>query len=143
MLLSSVTQLLGGRKTLGREIRTQVDLVDLSRTGVTKASLLHLAEYMGSPVSQIAVLLPTTERTIQRYSPHQHFNQSVSESILHIAEVVARGTEVFGDKRDFLAWLEQASIPLGSRSPKSLLSSRFGAGMVLDELTRIEHGIVS
>jgi putative toxin-antitoxin system antitoxin component (TIGR02293 family) len=143
MFLSSVTQLLGGKKMLGREIRTQVDLIDLSRRGVPKASLLHLAEYMGSPVSQIAVLLPTTERTIQRYSPHQHFNQAVSESILQIAEVVARGTEVFGDKERFLAWLKQSSTPLGGRSPESLIASRFGAGMVLDELTRIEHGIVT
>ena len=73
----------------------------------------------------------------------QHFNQAVSESILQIAEVVARGTEVFEDKENFLAWLDQPSTPLGERSPKNLLSSRFGAGMVLDELTRIEHGIVS
>jgi len=143
MSLSFVTQLLGGKKTLGQELRTQMDLIDLSSKGVPKASLVHLAEYMGSSVSQMAVLLPITERTIQRYSPHELFNRVVSEHIFHIAEVVARGAEVFEDKESFLTWLTQPSMALGGRSPKSLLASRFGTDMVLDELTRIEHGVVS
>ena len=143
MDLSLITQLLGGRETLGQEVRTQMDLITLSRNGVPKAALLHLARYMDLPISKIAALLPVTERTIQRYTPQQHFNRVVSEYILHIAEVIARGAEVFEDKDSFLAWLTQPSAALAGQSPRDLLTSRFGTGMVLDELTRIEHGIVS
>ena len=39
-----------------------------------------------------------------------------------------------------MTWIDQPSTALGGQSPKSLLSSRFGIDMVLDELTRIEHG---
>jgi len=143
MHLSFVTQLLGGKKTLGQEVRTQMDLINLSRIGLPKASLLHLAEYMGSSVNQMAALLPVTERTIQRYAAQDRFNRVVSEQIFHIAEVISRGAEVFEDKESFLAWFAQPSTPLGGHSPKSLLASRFGTGVVLDELTRIEHGVVS
>lgn len=143
MYLSFVTQLLGGKKILGQEVRSQMDLINLSRLGIPKASLLHLAKYMGLPVAQMADLLPVTERTIQRYAPQKHFSRVVSEYILHIAGVVARGAEVFEEKEDFLSWLVQPCTALGGQSPKSLLTSSFGTDMVLDELTRIEHGVVS
>lgn len=143
MTISSVTQLLGGKKTLGREIRTRMDLIDLSRKGVSKEALLYLAKFMGLPVSQMAALLPVTERTIQRYAPKEHFDRVVSENILHLAEVVARGLEVFENSDSFKTWLDQPSAALGGRSPKSLLPSRFGIDMVLDELTRIEHGVAA
>ena len=143
MYTSLMTELLGGKKTTGLEVRTPMDLVELSRKGVSKASLLYLAEYMGSPVGKMAVLLPVTERTIQRYGRKDLFNRVVSESILHVAEVVARGVEIFEDKEIFLGWLRQPSEAMGGRTPVSLLNSRYGASMVLDELTRIEHGVVS
>jgi putative toxin-antitoxin system antitoxin component (TIGR02293 family) len=141
--LASVTELLGGKKTLGREIKTQLDLVEISSRGVQKKSLQRLARYMGSSTSKMAALLPVTERTIQRYAPEDHFNRVVSEYILHIAEVMAKGTEVFGDKNAFMHWLAQPNTALGSRTPKSLLDSRFGTDMILDELGRIEHGVFS
>jgi len=142
-MISSLTRLLGGKKTLGREVRTRMDLIDLSRKGVSKESLLHLAQSMGLPVSKMAALLPVTERTIQRYAPKEHFDRVVSENILHLAEVVARGIEVFEDNDRFMTWIDHPSTALGGRSPKSLLSSRFGIDMVLDELTRIEHGVAA
>jgi putative toxin-antitoxin system antitoxin component (TIGR02293 family) len=70
-------------------------------------------------------------------------NRVVSEHILQLAEVAARGVEVFGDKAAFLAWLHHANTALGHQTPVSLLSSRFGAEIVLDELGRLEHGIVA
>jgi putative toxin-antitoxin system antitoxin component (TIGR02293 family) len=143
MTIASVTQLLGGKKTLGREVRTRMDLIDLSRKGVSKEALLYLAKFMGLPVSQMAALLPVTERTIQRYAPKEHFDRVVSENILHLAEVAARGLEVFKNNDNFKTWIDQPSTALGGRSPKSLLASRFGIDMVLDELTRIEHGVAA
>jgi putative toxin-antitoxin system antitoxin component (TIGR02293 family) len=91
----------------------------------------------------MAALLPVTERTIQRYAPKEHFDRVVSENILHLAEVVARGLAVFENSDNFKAWINQPSTALGGRSPKSLLPSRFGIDMVLDELTRIEHGVAA
>ena len=143
MPTSKITALLGGKKALGKDIKSQMDLVDVALAGVTKESLQHLAKEMGESIRQIAELLPLTERTIQRYQAKRRFSSVVSESILQIAEVVARGAEVFEDKERFLEWLVQPSAALGNQTPKSLMRSRFGTDMVLAELTRIEHGVLS
>ena len=143
MALLTIAGLLGGKRVLGRDIRTQMDLIEVGHKGVPKASLMHLAKYIGSSISKMAALLPVTERTIQRYSAKDRFDESVSEDILQIAQVVARGVEVFEDKGNFLNWLAQPAAAFGGRTPMSLLDSCFGIDMVLDELTRIEHGVVS
>ena len=143
MQLSSIARILGGKSVLRANIKTRMDLMELGRKGVSKRALLKLADYLELSVGQIADLLPITERTIQRYSPAKRFKSDVSEHILHIAEVAVRGAEVFGEKRRFLAWISQPSAALGNSIPNSLLSSRFGTELVLDELGRIEHGIVA
>ena len=143
MDLSKVANVLGGEHALPRKIETRMDLIELGDKGVTKDALLRLATYLSLSLSQMAKLLPITERTIQRYSRKKRFNRVVSEQILQIAEVAARGVEVFGDRDRFLSWIKQPSTGLGNRTPTTLLGSRFGTEMVLDELGRIEHGVVS
>ena len=143
MNLSSVARILGGRRTLHLDIRDRMDLVELGKRGVSKAALLKLASYLGLSVGEMAALLPVGERTIQRYSRTRRFKSSVSEHILQIAEVAARGEEVFGEKERFLAWLNLSSAALGNSTPGDLLCSRFGAELILDELGRIEHGILA
>jgi putative toxin-antitoxin system antitoxin component (TIGR02293 family) len=143
MELHSIIEVLGGDKAFHRSLRNRIDLIELGKIGLTKASLLHLADYLDLTLSQMADLLPITERTIQRYSDDQHFSPSVSEHILQIAECAAVGIRVFEDKGKFLAWLRHPNRALGQQTPMSLLSSRFGSGMVLDTLGRIEYGVFS
>lgn len=143
MNLSALANVLGGKKVLKKNIQSRMDLIELSNKGVTKDALIHLAKYFACSVNQIAQLLPVTERTIQRYTPGKPFNRIVSEHILQIAEVAARGSEVFEDRDKFLAWMKQPSKALNNNKPMSLLNSRFGNDMVIDELGRMEHGVFS
>ncbi len=140
---SSIAKILGGKATLKTELRSSLDLFELGRRGLSKRALLNLASYLGLTVKEISALLPVTERTIQRYSPEQRFRADVSDHILHVAEVAARGEEVFGDKQRFISWMAQPSAALGNKIPEELLSSRIGTELVLDELGRIEHGIIA
>jgi putative toxin-antitoxin system antitoxin component (TIGR02293 family) len=91
----------------------------------------------------MAQLLPVTGRTIQRYTLQKPFNRAVSEQILQIVEVVAKGLEVLQGREKFLAWMNHPNKALNNKTPMSLLNSKFGADMVLDELGRIEHGVFS
>jgi putative toxin-antitoxin system antitoxin component (TIGR02293 family) len=143
MQLSDIERVLGGEKVLRMKIQRRQDLIALGHRGVTKGALLNLARFLSFPIDQIAELLPISERTIQRYTRGQHFNRAVSEQILQIAEVVAKGVEVFEDRDRFLTWMQQPNVALGNKTPVSLLISRFGTQMVLDELGRIEHGVLS
>gem|GEM_PF-89207 len=105
-----------------------MDLIELGDKGVTKDALVHLTRYLDISLSQMAELLSITERTIQRYTMEKSFNRILSEQILQIAEVAARGTEVFGDKDKFLLWLKQPNRALGNKTPINLLGSRLYGG---------------
>jgi len=138
---TTVEEILGGKKTLNKSIRGKMDLIELSNIGVTKEALLHLAKYWSLSIHQIAEVLPVTERTIQRYTPKKHFNRAVSEQILQLATVAARGTEVFGSRESFLEWMSMPNAALANKKPIGLINTKFGAELVLDELGRIEHGV--
>jgi putative toxin-antitoxin system antitoxin component (TIGR02293 family) len=143
MSLAGVVELLGGEKVLRQRIHSRLDLIALSRKGVPKEALVRLARFLSCTVHEVVDLLPVTERTLQRYSPEQPLNRVVSEHIIQLAEVAAKGVEVFLDKAAFLAWLHHPHTALANHTPLSLLSSRFGVEMVLDELGRLEHGVVA
>jgi putative toxin-antitoxin system antitoxin component (TIGR02293 family) len=143
MRVTGITKVLGGEKVLRTKIRNRMDMIELSKRGISKNALAHLANYLSFTLSQMAELLPVSERTIQRCSSEDQFNRVVSEQILQIAEVAARGKEVFQDKNKFLSWMNHPNKALADRTPGSLLSSRFGIEIVLDELGRIEHGVFS
>ena len=138
-----VASILGGKRASQVSVASRMELMELGDRGVTKDALLRLARYLDFTMSQMAEVLPVTERTIQRYSSKHRFNKVVSEHILKITEVAARGSEVFGSREKFLSWIKSPSPALGKRTPASLLGSGFGTEMVLDELGRIEHGIIS
>jgi len=141
--MPGIAEVLGGKRTLKKKIHSRLDLIEMSKAGITKEALKHLAKYLSLSESQLTELLPVSGRTILRYASKKPFNRVVSEQIIQIAEVVARGTEVFGDKDKFTSWMHSPSKALSNQTPLSLLSSRFGTEMVLDELGRIEYGVYS
>lgn len=143
MELSAIEKVLGGNKVLRKSLQSQMDLVELGNQGVTKDALTHLAEYFSFSVNQMAQLLSIPARTIKRQTPEESFNRTVSEQILQIAKVVAKGSEVFAGKDEFQAWINHPNKALSNKTPISLLMSKFGSDMVLDELGRIEHGVFS
>ncbi len=143
MEVTKISKILGGPKVLHIRVHQREDLISLSKHGVTKAALSRLIQYLCFSLNEMAELLPISGRTIQRYSGSKHFNRAISEQILQIAEVAAKGVEVFDNKNAFLGWMKEKNVALGGQSPQSLLSTRFGTQMVLDELGRMEHGVVS
>jgi putative toxin-antitoxin system antitoxin component (TIGR02293 family) len=143
MVYSEIRKILGGQKVIHKRITSQMDLIELSRRGIPKCALTNLEKCLRVSPKQLAMLLPITERTIQRYSPEQTFSPSVSEHILKISAVAAQGIETFDDRDRFLSWMNQPNAALSNETPMSLISSSFGIDMVVDELGRIEHGILS
>lgn len=141
--LQEVSKILGGKKVLRREFHDYFDFIELGSKGVPKSALMNLANYLDLSLRQIAQLLPISERTISRYHAKKLFNRVVSEQILSIAEITAKGVEVFEEKEKFLTWLNQPNTALANESPINLLKSRFGTGVVLDEIRRIEYGVFS
>lgn len=139
MELSNVKQVLG----LKEKIRTQLDLVRLGGKGVSKGTVARLAKHLSIGLKGIAPLLSVNQRTIQRLGAGKVFSRTVSERILRIALVVARGEEVFGNRERFNTWLKEPNKAMADQTPLDLLASDFGIDLVLQEIGRIEHGIIS
>lgn len=76
-----------------------------------------------------------------RLREERDFPPLEQDRILLVDQVMTRGKEVFGDKARFKRWLESPRAPLGDRTPKELLVTNEGIGLVMAELGRIEHGV--
>ncbi|MBI4764411.1 MAG: DUF2384 domain-containing protein [Deltaproteobacteria bacterium] len=139
MEFSNVKQVLG----LKEPIRSPYDLINLGGRGISKSAVARLARHLSIGLPEMAPLLSVTLRTIQRYSAEKVFSRAVSERVLRIALVVARGEKVFGGRERFNVWLKEPNAALKEKRPIELLGSDFGIDLILDELGRIEHGIVS
>jgi len=124
-----------------RKPLSEAETIELSMQGVTKRSLISFMHYFKFSPDQVAGMLPVTLRTIQRYAGNQKFNAIVSEHIIQLVALMARGVRVFGDQEKFMRWFNSPSKPLGGKTPADLVYLKTGTQMVLDELGRIEYGI--
>lgn len=118
------------------------ELIDAVRQGISYPDFEKI--YKGAPflLSEWANFLQISERTIQRNEKEKKGFQPIqSERIIDIAMLYQYGLGVFDDKENLDIWLNSRSIALGGRTPRELLDTRWGVGMVKDELGRIEQGI--
>ena len=141
MAISAVAEMLG----IKSRIETEMDLVALSEKGLPKKVVPRLVKRLSVSLTEIAPLLLVSRKTVERYrtSPESHLSPPVSERVLQIALVVKRCEEVFEDPKLCNEWLKSMNPALGGRIPLELLKTGFGINMVLSELTRIEHGVIS
>lgn len=121
----------------------EMHMVEAARRGVSKKSLLSLAELSGISVKELAGLLPVSLRTIQRYNDDDLLEPYISEHALNIAMVLAKGLDVFSSTEKLQHWLHTPAVSLGNKKPISLLDTGFGARLLLDELGRLEYGVYS
>ena len=118
-------------------------LIQTSRKGLDYEIFRKIALQNHFSMNDWSGLLHISERTLQRYRKEKRkFNQAQSERILEIVLLMNHGLEVFGGADKFNSWLISENLALGRIKPKQLLDSSFGIGIIKDELTRIEHGIL-
>ena len=73
-------------------------------------------------------------------------NRTLKQHKIHVENLInvqKRSIEVFDTQERAEGWLRSPSIALGWKAPMELMISDKGIEMVLNELVRIEHGIVS
>jgi putative toxin-antitoxin system antitoxin component (TIGR02293 family) len=128
-------------KVFRRGIQSDMDVIEISRQGVTKGSLTALGQAFDYTTDMLASMLPITLRTIQRYDNNKKFDSNVSEHIVQLARLMVRGTEAFGSRDNFKRWFNTPNLALGGQVPSELVNLQTGAQLIMDELSRIEHGI--
>lgn len=90
-----------------------------------------------------ADFLSISTKTLQRYKKSKSRLKPIhSEKIIEMAEVTRTGVEVFGSMDKFNLWLNTPNYALGEMKPIDLLNGSYGKNLVMEELVRIEHGIL-
>lgn len=138
-----IVSVLGGSVNVGKPIKNDFDLINITRQGLPKSAVTSLSKILGISMEKMSDLLHVSHRTIQRKRNTDLLNTYSTEQVLEIAEVISRGIEVLGTLEDFTAWLHSKIRHLNYKKPIHFLDTHFGTNMVLDTLGRIEHGIYS
>jgi len=147
------TQNLMTRRTIGlmgmegkhdfTDIKNENDLIHVIRKGIPKQAMTHLMHIADISLNEMASIIHTSDRTLRRYSPHQKLSEQQSERMVEMARLYSRGEEIFGDIENFKDWMDTSLLPLGNKKPKEYLDTSLGIAMLMDELGRIEHGVVA
>lgn len=122
-------------------LRNMYDFIELSRNGIDKKALLHLAKTIDFDLKELAHVLHMSERTIQRYNLNKKLGVEPSAKVLQLAKLYAKGENIFGDLTRFKRWMEHPNVALAMKKPKELLDTTFGFQLLNEELIRIEHGV--
>ena len=119
-------------------------MMDVARRGISFKIFEGLSRKFPFTMQDWADFLHISGKTLSRYQKEDKvFDTLQSEKILQIEMLYARGEEVFGDSEHFLIWLQTENLALGKIKPQDILDSGFGISLLMDELTRIEHGVLA
>ena len=138
-IAEAVPRYLGLSKSV--QIRNDLDLITIIRKRLSRNNFNFVRDELKMSQKEFSRTLKISEKTIQRYKEDELLNENVSEGLVEIAEIIAMGVEVLGNKSEFLDWLHSTVISLGSNKPVSLLDTHHGRKLLINELGRIEHGI--
>ena len=124
-------------------LRSVFDLIEVSRTGLSKKAVANMARHLSIPLADLFVILHISIRTWQRYSNDKLLPQEVTDNALELATLYTHGEGVFGNPDKFKGWMNHPSPIFGGKKPIELLDSRFGFQAVHDELVRIDYGVLA
>ena len=128
---------------MGLKLGGPAEIIGRIRKGLSPGVSRRVTEAYGVSQEDLARIIHVSKKTIQRQEAKGAYNIEVSDGLVRLADVFARATEVFEDKAEARVWLQEESTALGGVTPWSLLDTTTGVDMVVQELGRIEHGIVS
>ncbi|MEK6482510.1 antitoxin Xre/MbcA/ParS toxin-binding domain-containing protein [Catalinimonas sp. 4WD22] len=119
-----------------------VSLITQSKKGIQKSELLALQNEIHLTNEELAHALQISTRALLGYDYAEQLKVRIAERALALAQLYARGFEVMGKER-FLRWMSKEHVALGQMKAKELLDTHFGIQLLLDELGRIEHGVLA
>ena len=138
-----IVSVLGGRKTLKRNIANLHELNDRVQAGLPYAAFQALIVALGLTRVEVAAALGLPERTLARRRSEKKLSAAESDKVLRLARIAAHAAEVLGGEARAGHWLRGSIVALGSRRPLDLLATDIGAHEVDTILGRIEHGVIS
>jgi len=138
-----IADVLGGRRTLGRRVRTMRDLEDLVRNGIPRDAL-------DAFIARVAGTQPAVDATAQlrnkivpraTYQRVEHLNLQVSETTERLARLYAMALAVFADQDAAVRFLMTPHPELDRRTPFDVALTEVGGRQVEEVIERGLHGL--
>jgi putative toxin-antitoxin system antitoxin component (TIGR02293 family) len=139
-----ITEILGGRKRLGRSVSSLDDFDALVREGFPWAAASHAKKVLSISDVDFASMLEMSPRTLARKKKEQsRLNLVFSDRLFRLIRIVSLASDVLEGLNHALAWLNEPQVGLGGRVPMDLIRTEAGAREVEQLLGRLEYGVVS
>ncbi|MEO6218898.1 MAG: antitoxin Xre-like helix-turn-helix domain-containing protein [Ginsengibacter sp.] len=140
---SKLNKIVRGTKVEEPEVAYITKQIRLTKQ-FTFSEFIKIAENINLTQKEWSDILHISERTLQRYAKDNSvFNFSVIDRILLIDRVIKKGVDVFGTPNDFIIWLKQEPSSIEGKLDFGSLASFDGTAKILNQLGRIEHGILA
>ncbi|MBC8048135.1 MAG: DUF2384 domain-containing protein [Fimbriimonadaceae bacterium] len=140
---ATMQSLLGGNKVIAIQLQNEFDLMQLTRNGLQLAAVIRVAQFLNITLDKMANILHISPRTVQRKKDTDVLSPYSSEQAIEVAEVIAKGMEIFRDREKFNKWMQSEIRALNFQKPIDMLDTSFGTKLILQVLGRIEHGVYS
>jgi putative toxin-antitoxin system antitoxin component (TIGR02293 family) len=137
-----IAAVLGGRKVLGRQIKSMRELDAVVRDGMPKTALdTFIAALSATQYGDLAVQLRNKIVPRATYQRVDHFNQQVSETTERLARLYALALSVFVDQAVATHFMMNAHPELGDRTPFDAALTEIGGREVEEIIERGLHGL--
>jgi len=132
------------RTTFTEYLMDNLLIVQIIKKGITYSVFQEIHNLSPFTTSDWAEVLNLSTKSLSRYKTNdQLFKPIHSEKIIELAEIFILGKRVFGENEKFKLWLHIPNYALGNLKPKELLGDSYGKELVINELNRIDHGILA
>ena len=131
---------------LGADVRVdpgESSWTDIIRAGLPSVVLQNLAENLHVSLSELSRSLRLPERTLhRRLAQGQWLTSEETERNIRVARALAKAQQLLGEENG-RGWLLEPCRGLGSEQPIKMLDTADGFSAVMDELGRLEYGVIS
>lgn len=144
MTISAIANILGGKRTLKRDVVTPVEMAAVTRDGLAASIVDVVASTLALPRVAITQLLGISERTLsRRMTSHSRLTAIESDRVVRLARMLAMAQETLGDLEKAGRWLKTPNRALEGDRPLDRLDTDTGVRAVEQILGRIEYGMYS
>ncbi len=138
-----MTEILGGKKILGKAVSSRTALDALLRKGLPYGTVEAVVRNLSMGLPDIISLLASSSRTMARRKKEGHLSVTESDRLARLARVYSAAETVFGSPENAKRWMNKPNRALGGLTPIKALETDIGAAEVVNVLGRIEYGVYS
>jgi len=135
-------KMLGGAKLLGRQIRSEEELIEAIASGFP-STVLNFLRDAGWPAHTLEKVVAPKRTLMRRKAGRQRLTPGESDAAWRLAATLASATKVLNGRSAALAWLMRPKPSLSGRTPVELLKSGVGTAYVQSLLNRLDWGDIA